>query len=150
MKVILITALLLSYIRTGFCQSKDTSAIALQTYLAKHIRYPAVARENEVKGQSYISFKLNEDGTIANMKFLKALGLGCEESIKKALESFKGTLSIKPREYSFSVSFIEPTGDTVIKDDAKVIAEAKKNLKEYLFNVDVVGSPIKTRTVIVY
>ena len=52
-------------------------------YLSRNMRYPAIARENNVQGRVVLTFTVEKDGTIANIKVLRSLGSGCDdESIR--------------------------------------------------------------------
>lgn len=55
----------------------------LLSFLSKNIKYPAVARENGIEGNAFISFIVEKDGTITGAKVLRAPagGLG-EEALR--------------------------------------------------------------------
>jgi TonB family protein len=48
-------------------------------YLAKNLRYPARAAEEDIQGTVYISFVVKTDGKITNVKLLHGIGGGCDE-----------------------------------------------------------------------
>jgi protein TonB len=47
-------------------------------YLAK-IKYPAIARENGISGRVYVTFVVDKDGKIKDVKKLRGIGGGCDE-----------------------------------------------------------------------
>ena len=58
---------------------------ALYEFLKKNIKYPKVAIENEITGTVYLSFVVDEDGSITDIKNLNALAGGCDkEAIRVA------------------------------------------------------------------
>lgn len=50
---------------------------ALYKYLAQNIKYPQLARENNITGKVYVTFVVEKDGSIANPKVLRDIGGGC-------------------------------------------------------------------------
>lgn len=50
---------------------------ALYKYLAQNIKYPPLARENNITGKVYVTFVVEKDGSIANPKVLRDIGGGC-------------------------------------------------------------------------
>ena len=60
----------------------------LITYLNKNSRYPAEARENNIQGTVLLSFDINIDGSISNIKVVKSLGGGLDEDAIRVAKSF--------------------------------------------------------------
>jgi TonB family protein len=58
---------------------------AIYQYLAKTIHYPAKARENNIQGKVFISFVIEEDGELTDIKVLRGIGGGCDEEAVKAI-----------------------------------------------------------------
>jgi ssRNA-specific RNase YbeY (16S rRNA maturation enzyme) len=133
--------MLLGICGNGYCQpanSKDSFYVnTLSKYLRDHIRYPAIARENNTIGQVFISFRFNEDKTISDIKILKDLPDGCSDEVIRVLKGVT-FLNIKPDEYTFSVNFRIENGDD-IQNDPNGITHPEKELKNYLFGVNITG-----------
>jgi TonB family protein len=56
---------------------------ALINYLAKNIKYPDKAKKDKVQGRVFVSFVVEKDGSIGDVKVLRGIGGGCdEESIR--------------------------------------------------------------------
>lgn len=56
---------------------------AFGKYLSKTIRYPAVAKENNTQGRVIVSFVVERDGKLTDIKVLRDIGGGCgEEAIR--------------------------------------------------------------------
>ena len=55
----------------------------LQKFLAENIKYPALARENNIQGNCAIAFVVNKDGSVSDIQILKDIGGGCgKEAIR--------------------------------------------------------------------
>lgn len=50
---------------------------ALGKYLAENIKYPALAKENNITGRVFVSFVVEKDGRVGNIKILRDIGGGC-------------------------------------------------------------------------
>ena len=55
-------------------------------YIMADLKYPELARENQIKGRLFIAFVVEKDGSISNLEVLKSLGYGCDE---EAIRLFK-------------------------------------------------------------
>lgn len=56
---------------------------ALNRYLAENIKYPAQAKETGTSGKVYVTFVVERDGSITDIKVLRDIGSGCgEEAIR--------------------------------------------------------------------
>ena len=62
---------------------------AFKTMLSKSIVYPKEAREKKIEGKSIISFLIDKDGTITELKVIKRLGGGCDEAVMNAILATK-------------------------------------------------------------
>lgn len=51
----------------------------LTEYLAKNIRYPDLARENNITGCVRVGFVVEKDGSVGEARLLKDIGCGCGE-----------------------------------------------------------------------
>lgn len=50
---------------------------AMHKYIADNLSYPMLARENHITGRVYITFIVEKDGSISNVKTLRDIGGGC-------------------------------------------------------------------------
>lgn len=73
---------------------------ALYKYLADSIVYPTLARDNGISGIVYLSFVVEKDGSVGNVKLLRDIGGGCgAEAVRvvKAMPKWKpGIIKGKP------------------------------------------------------
>ena len=64
----------------------------ISPYISSHLVYPKVAKDNNIKGTVMISFVVNTDGSVSDVKVKKGIGGGCdEEAIKVVKEMPKWT-----------------------------------------------------------
>jgi periplasmic protein TonB len=56
-------------------------------YLSKGIKYPAIARENNITGRVYVNFVVDKDGKIKDAKVLRGIGGGCDEEALRVVRS---------------------------------------------------------------
>lgn len=51
----------------------------LTKYLAKTIRYPESARNNNIHGKVFVTFVVEKNGRLSNIKIMRGIGGGCDE-----------------------------------------------------------------------
>jgi periplasmic protein TonB len=56
-------------------------------YLSRNIRYPQIAVENQTEGQVFLTFVVEKDGSIGDVKTLKPLRDGCTEEAIRVVSS---------------------------------------------------------------
>jgi len=56
-------------------------------YLGDNIRYPAVAKENNIQGKVFLTFVVEKDGSITDVKVLRGIGSGCDEEAVRVLRN---------------------------------------------------------------
>ncbi|MDE7357323.1 MAG: energy transducer TonB, partial [Bacteroidales bacterium] len=65
---------------------------AFYQYIAANIRYPVVAMESGISGRVYVTFVVEKDGSITDVKVLRGIGGGCDEEavrVVKAMPKWK-------------------------------------------------------------
>lgn len=55
-------------------------------FLQKNLRYPYMAQESGVQGKVYVSFVVEPDGSISNVKLVKGIGAGCDEEAMRVIK----------------------------------------------------------------
>lgn len=87
----------------------------VRTWISNHVRYPEEAVRNKMEGKAYITFYIEKDGTISNVKILRSSGyqiLDTEaaETIKKMPKWQPGTIDGVPNriKYTLPVYFSSP------------------------------------------
>lgn len=109
-----------------FVDTEDTTAIIsivekmpefpggeekLNLYIRKSIKYPDSAKVNEIKGNVYIGFVVEKDGSISNIELLRGIGYGCDEIALNAIKEMPNWIPGEQRgkkvrvKYTLPVSF---------------------------------------------
>ena len=57
-------------------------------FFQDHLNYPRVAKENGTKGVVYVTFVVEMDGSITDVKLLKGIGDGCEQEAMRVVSLF--------------------------------------------------------------
>lgn len=56
-------------------------------YLQKNLKYPPMARENNITGRVIMSFVVEKNGQLTDIKVLRGIGGGCDEEATRVLKS---------------------------------------------------------------
>jgi TonB family protein len=59
---------------------------AFAKFLQKHLRYPEDAKENNRQGKVFISFVVEQDGTLTDIKIARGAGYGLDEEALRVME----------------------------------------------------------------
>ncbi len=62
---------------------------ALMKDLKKNIVYPDSAKNNNIQGKVYVSFVVEKDGSLSQIKVIRGIGFGCDESAINAVKKLK-------------------------------------------------------------
>ena len=54
-------------------------------FIADHLKYPRIAVENGTSGTVYVTFVVERDGSITDIKLLKGIGDGCEQEAMRVV-----------------------------------------------------------------
>ncbi|MBP5526852.1 MAG: energy transducer TonB [Bacteroidales bacterium] len=81
---------------------------ALYKYLRENIKYPQLARDNNITGKVYVTFVVERDGSIANPRVLKDIGGGCGAEAIRVVKSMPKWTPGKQRGKSVRVQFNLP------------------------------------------
>lgn len=58
---------------------------AFGKFLMTNMRYPKAARDNNVQGRVIVTFVVEKDGSLSNMKVVRGIGSGCDEEAVRVL-----------------------------------------------------------------
>lgn len=81
---------------------------ALMEYLGKNISYPQLARESNIQGTVYVTFVVEPNGSISNVKTLKGIGGGCDEEAIRVVKNMPSWKAGKQRGKPVRVQFNLP------------------------------------------
>lgn len=64
---------------------------ALLQYVSKHLKYPTIARVNNVTGTVVVQFVIDRQGTMKDIKILRDIGAGCGKAANKIVQKLADT-----------------------------------------------------------
>lgn len=65
-----------------------------QKFLRKNLRYPYKASSKGIQGQVHLSFVVEKDGSITDVKLVKGIGYGCDEEAIRVIKLTSGQWSV--------------------------------------------------------
>ncbi len=85
----------------------------MMEYIARNIKYPAMARESGIQGRVFVNFVVEPDGSVSNVKVLRGIGGGCDEEAVRVVESMPKWTPGRQRGKAVRVSFNLPVRFTL-------------------------------------
>ena len=82
-------------------------------YIHDHVKYPPIARENNIQGRVYVSFVVDKDGKIKDSKILRGIGGGCDEEALRVVKSMPDWKAGRQNGRSVQVQFNLPVNFTL-------------------------------------
>ena len=77
-------------------------------YLKKHIRYPDLARENNIQGVVVLSFVIGKEGEIYGVEIIKDIGGGCGQESVRVVSAMPNWLPGESNGYPVKVRYTIP------------------------------------------
>lgn len=59
---------------------------AMHQFIQRNISYPFMAKENGVQGKVFVSFIVETDGSLSNIKVIRGIGHGCDEEAIRVIK----------------------------------------------------------------
>jgi protein TonB len=59
---------------------------AWSKFIQKNLRYPEMAQESNIQGKVYISFVIEKDGTLSDVKLVRGIGYGCDDEAMRVIK----------------------------------------------------------------
>lgn len=56
-------------------------------YIGKNIEYPRMAKESGISGRVFVTFVVEKDGSVTDVKVLRGIGGGCDEEAVRVIKS---------------------------------------------------------------
>ena len=82
--------------------------VARIKYLNENLKYPKSARESSIKGRVFVTFVVEKDGSISNVKILRGIGGGCDEEAIRVIKNMPRWIPGKQRNVPVRVQFNMP------------------------------------------
>ncbi|MBU1014276.1 MAG: M56 family metallopeptidase [Bacteroidetes bacterium] len=77
-------------------------------FLSKNIKYPEEARKNGIQGRVHVTFVVEKDGSITNVRIAKGIGYGCDEEAVRVIKLMPNWIPGKQRGEPVRVQFNLP------------------------------------------
>ncbi|MCB9186181.1 MAG: TonB family protein [Flavobacteriales bacterium] len=81
---------------------------ALLKYIAEHVEYPAIAKENGITGVVYVSYIVDKDGSIKDVKVVRGADPFLDKEAVRVVKTLKGYKPGKQRGKPVPVQFTIP------------------------------------------
>ncbi len=87
---------------------------AMYKFIQDNLKYPQLALENGIQGRVYLTFVVEEDGSISNVRVLRDIGGGCGLEAKRVVEMMPKWKPGKQRDkvvrtqYNLPINFVRP------------------------------------------
>lgn len=77
-------------------------------YLGQNMKYPPIARDNNIQGRVYVSFVVEKNGNITDVRVLRGIGGGCDEEAIRVVKAMPKWSAGKQRGKPVRVRFNLP------------------------------------------
>lgn len=81
---------------------------AMYNYLSQNLIYPQVAKESGIQGRVYVTFVVETNGSLSDIRILRGIGGGCDEAALKAIRSMPRWVPGKQRGIPVRVQYNLP------------------------------------------
>jgi TonB family protein len=88
---------------------------ARNRFLAENIRYPKEAINLRIQGTVYVSFIINSDGTVTDVRILRGIGGGCDEEAERVVKMMPNWIPGRQNGKPVRVLFNMPLQYTLVK-----------------------------------
>lgn len=78
------------------------------TYLRDNIKYPQIARESNISGTVHVTFVVEKDGRVTDIRILRGIGGGCDEEAMRVIKAMPRWKPGKQRGKPVRVQFNMP------------------------------------------
>lgn len=85
---------------------------ALLEYVTKNIKYPQIAKDNGISGRVFVTFVIDQNGSVADVRILRGIGGGCDEEAVRVVKTLPKWSPGKQRgkpvkvQYNLPVNFV--------------------------------------------
>ncbi|MFD0793136.1 TonB family protein [Mucilaginibacter litoreus] len=91
-----------------------------KAYLSENIKYPAEAVKSKVEGRSVLTFVVEEDGSLSDIKVVRSLGTGTDEEAIRVLKASPRWIPGKQNGHTVRVQYTVPVSFSLAKGSAQV------------------------------
>jgi len=98
---------------------------AMMSFLAGNIKYPEAAMKKDIQGKVYVTFVVEADGSVTNVKVLRGIGSGCDEEAVRVVKMMPKWNPGKQAGKAVRVQYNLPIRFALDKDEKKTEKPAK-------------------------
>ena len=106
---------------------------AMMKYVSENIKYPQEARDKDIDGRVFVSFVVEKDGSIGEVKVMRGIGGGCDEEAARVISAMPkwepGKQKGKPVRVSYMMPITFKLSDGQPKQPIKKSNESKADMK---------------------
>jgi protein TonB len=84
-------------------------------FLQRNLRYPVQAEEATVQGRVLVSFVIDKDGVLTDVKVIKGVGSGCDEEAMRVIKKSPGWKAGMQNGQAVRVRYIIPISFTILQ-----------------------------------
>ncbi len=77
-------------------------------YVKTHLNYPDLAKQNNVQGRVFLTFIVEKDGSLSDIKVVRGIGSGCDEEAVRLLKKGPKWIPGKQNGYVLRVMYTLP------------------------------------------
>jgi TonB family protein len=90
---------------------------AFYGFLQHNMHYPAVAKENNVQGKVLMTFVVNKNGQLSNLKIVRGIGSGCDEEVIRVMNASPPWIPATQFGMPVRVPYTMPISFTLTRDN---------------------------------
>lgn len=109
MKTLSLTIVAILFITKVYAQSANVDSatvVNLRRFFSRNIRYPAIARENDLQGTVVVTFRIDSNQKISDIKIIKSLSPECDADVLRVFLAYRQPLPLSPAEYTAGITFL--------------------------------------------
>lgn len=93
---------------TGEDERRSCTQNAMLAYIYKHLKYPDVARQNEIEGTVIISFVVDKTGKLKDLEVVRDIGGGCGTAASKVIKGLSNWSPGYHNDHAVNVKYTIP------------------------------------------
>jgi TonB family protein len=105
---------------------------AMMKFVAENVKYPQEAKDKNISGRVFVSFVIEKDGSVSNVKVLRGIGGGCDEEAARVISAMPkwkpGKQKGEPVRVSYQIPINFKLADD-LKQPAKKSDASKADMK---------------------
>lgn len=68
-----------------YVEQMPEPSVNVNEFLSKNLRYPELAKENNIQGRVTVRFVVDENGSVSDVNVVRGIGGGCDEEAKRVV-----------------------------------------------------------------